>query len=223
MAQRTKANYKAALILFIAVLATIARLESFSSTLGYLAGGLVFPLVYFKQEKIIKAFAVLAVVFVFAIPTAAKIMDAHKMVGSVPVIAGAASDFRLYIWDYAAEQAYKKPIFGWGMNSTKSYPVQESDYVQGGRNPLPLHPHNNTLQIWLELGAVGLVIFAAFLYFALIRIPQVMQDKLVMASGAALFANYFVIGQTAYGIWQNWWIAGGILALAFLKLTTSKS
>lgn len=219
----SKEKLKYANILFIAILLTIIRLDSFSTVLGFIIGGIVFTIVFYKGKKLLKIFAILAVVGVFTFAGAAKIMDANELVGNVPVVPGAASNIRLYIWDYAAEQAYKKPIFGWGFNSSRNYPVLESDYVDGGRSPLPLHPHNNTLQVWLELGAVGLVMFAAFLSLTLLRIAETSSGAYIMAIYTSLFVNYFVIGQTGYGIWQNWWVASGLIAASLLKLnTTSK-
>jgi len=210
---------KAALAIFIAVLLTLFRLDSLSTVLGFLvSGAFIFPFVYYKGQKALKALSILAVVGVFSFAAVAAMIDAHKMVGNVPVIPGAASDNRLYIWDYSAKQALKKPVFGWGLNSSRSYPVLESDYVQGGRSPLPLHPHNNTLQVWLELGVVGLVIFSAFLWLILTRIAKTIYEPYMLASCTALFANYFLIGQTGYGIWQGWLIGSGILAAAFLKI-----
>jgi len=210
---------KSALALFTVVFLTVLRLDSFSTVIGFFIGGVfIFPIVYYKGQKALKVFATLAVIGVFAFAVAASVMNAHKLVGNVPTVPGAASDIRLYIWDYSAKQALKKPIFGWGLNASRSYPVQESDYVQGGRSPLPLHPHNNTLQIWLELGVVGLFIFSAFLVLILLRISKTIQDPYMMASCTALFVNYFLIGQTAYGMWQTWFIGSGILAAIFLKI-----
>lgn len=217
-----KGQYKAAVLFFCVVLATLARLESLSTVMGFVAGGFVaFPLVYFKGKNVLRIFAVLTVVGVFSVAAGTAMMDANKIVGSVPVVPGAASNIRIYIYDYAAKQAMKKPVFGWGFNSSRHYPVKESEYVDGGRSPLPLHPHNNTLQVWLELGAVGLVVFATFLSLVLLRIKNSEYKPHVMATSTALFTNYFVMGQTGYGIWQNWWVAGGILAASFLMLSVS--
>jgi hypothetical protein len=212
-----------AIAFFSMVLLTITRLDSLSAVIGFFIGGtLVFPSVYYKGQKALKIFAILAVIGVFSFAALASIINAHQLVGNVPVVPGAASDIRLYIWDYSAKQALKKPIFGWGLNASRSYPVLESEYVQGGRSPLPLHPHNNTLQIWLELGVFGMILFAAFLWLILINIAKTIPDTYMMASCAALFANYFLIGQTGYGIWQGWFLGSGILAAIFLKIAITR-
>lgn len=213
-----KERKKTALLYFVVTLATLARLESFSAVISFVISGIVIlPLVYYKGKKILHIFAVLAVIGVFAVALAAQMMDAHKMVGNVPVVPGAASDYRLYIWDYAAKQAIKKPFLGWGFNASRSYPVLAGDMLPNGRHPLPLHPHNNVLQIWLELGLVGLVMFAALLYYSLRGIAKI-TGQMNMAICSAFLANYFIIGQIGYGIWQNWWLASFIIALVLLQL-----
>ncbi len=30
--------------------------------------------------------------------------------------------------------------------------------------------------------------------------------------------QYFIIGQIGYGVWQNWWVASGIIATSFLRI-----
>jgi hypothetical protein len=55
----------------------------------------------------------------------------------------------------------------------------------------------------------------------LLRISNAKYPPYAIASFTALFANYFVIGQTGYGIWQNWWVGSAILASAFLLLSAS--
>lgn len=211
-------KYKIAVVFVIAIFLTIIQLDSLSSIIGLAIGSIIFVLVYFMGQKILKILSVFAVCGVFIVAFAAKNLDADKVIGNVPAIPGAASNMRLYIWDYTAKQAYKKPFFGWGFNASRNYPVEKKDYVDGGRSPLPLHPHNNVLQIWLELGAVGLALFAAFLFFSLRQISKMDTPPYVMASCAALFSDYFIIGETGFGIWQNWWVCSGILAMFFLNL-----
>jgi O-antigen ligase len=220
----TKYNFKYAVLLTFAVFTTIARLESTSSVLGFfLAATVAFPLVYYKGKTALKAFGILAVIAIFGLAFVAKVMDAKQLAQVLPEIPGAASNYRLYIWDYEAEQAYKKPFFGWGLNSSRSYDHQPNPYIDFERYHPPSHPHNNTLQIWLELGLVGLAIFAAFLYFILLNIPYSKEQRYISGCCAAIVASYFVIGQTGYGVWQNWLIATGLLAFVLLQLCSERT
>jgi O-antigen ligase len=69
----------------------------------------------------------------------------------------------------------------------------------------PLHPHNAPLQILLELGAVGAAIVFALLMLLCGRIAGLSRPDRVC--GQALFVGTLAIACTAYGLWQNQWLA----------------
>jgi O-antigen ligase len=73
---------------------------------------------------------------------------------------------------------------------------------------LPLHPHNNALQVWLELGAVGAVLAAALV--ALLMLAAGASPVAPAALGAAVAGA--ITGQLSFGAWQAWWIASVVLA-----------
>lgn len=128
---------------------------------------------------------------------------------------------RLLIWDFTAERIAQRPIFGWGMDSSRAIPggtlrTDEATRVAFGLTSpaahhwfihaqmLPLHPHNLALQVWLELGAVGAVLMAMLLAMLALacRTPA--------ACGA--YAAALVISMLSYGAWQYWWVSGLLLA-----------
>jgi O-antigen ligase len=82
---------------------------------------------------------------------------------------------------------------------------------------LPLHPHNAVLQVWLELGGVGVLLGFGALAFTLgaaFRAPDLAHrvSRAVLAAGAAAGISVALI---SFGIWQEWWIASlGLLAAA---------
>lgn len=206
-----------AILLGLPVLLAIHRLESTSAMLGLVLGFIIAGVVY-KFGRIVIKIMMIGVVFgVIAIPAITTVTTAEQLNNILPVIPGAASTYRLYIWDFAGNKALEKPIFGWGFDASRKVPVLSSDLFLGGKTPMPLHPHNNTMQIWLELGIVGLLLFIAFLTSILYNIGNC-TSRLYMSCGAGLFSTYFIIGQVGYGIWQNWWIAGGLLATGFLLI-----
>jgi O-antigen ligase len=221
-----------ALALFAVTFLTVLRLESQSAPVALSLAAAAFAFTIFTGRKGISIMMVLAVLAIPAIAITAKIMNPATMFTTLPNIPNSASEYRLYIWDFAAEKAYEKPFFGWGFNAARSFPVKESEFVLGGRHPMPLHPHNNILQIWLETGIVGLVIFAAFLLSLMQRVKDVPSIYIAPASqaaektplrknlGAALFigliVTYFVIGAIGYGMWQNWWLGSILICLWFM-------
>jgi O-antigen ligase len=69
---------------------------------------------------------------------------------------------------------------------------------------LPLHPHNQALQIWLELGGVAAVIVAIFGGVILNRFSAA---RIAEAPLFGLVTSYLVFAFLSFGVWQNWWIA----------------
>lgn len=233
-------NRKRALAVILAIVSVMAlmRLESQSSVVAIIMGLLAYGFVSLSGRRGISVIMLLAVLAVPAVAVTAKVMEPAHMFKIIPQIPNSASEIRLYIWDFAAGKAAEKPVFGWGFNASRSIPVSEKDYVLNGRHPLPLHPHNNVLQVWLETGIVGLVLFTLFLLAIMQRtkdfeslescrtsfkeanlahkICRITANNSQRALAMGLVTTYFTIGQTGFGIWQSWWVACGILSSAFL-------
>ena len=102
-----------------------------------------------------------------------------------------------------------KPFAGHGFFSSR-YMSQELRQTLRGTNYqyMPLHPHNSILQVWLELGIIGIIIFLVFIKVLLNKI-YFYHKKNSLTSALALFSflQILVTGQIAYGFWQIWWIA----------------
>ena len=117
---------------------------------------------------------------------------------------------RRVIWSFSKEKILEKPIFGHGIFSSKvigdQYKIKNIDNKI--LPAIPLHPHNNILQIWLELGAVGIILFYIFLCILINKIYQIkkINSQYAALSLASLF-QIFLIGQFSYGFWQIWWIS----------------
>jgi O-antigen ligase len=73
---------------------------------------------------------------------------------------------------------------------------------------LPLHTHNNALQVWLELGLVGAVIATALIVAVMLAAGAM--PIAPAALGAAVAAA--VTGQLSFGAWQPWWVAAMLFA-----------
>ena len=73
---------------------------------------------------------------------------------------------------------------------------------------IPLHPHNSILQIWLELGFLGIILFYFFLFNIINKIYQIKKiNHQHAAFGLVSLFQIFLIGQFSYGFWQTWWIS----------------
>lgn len=144
---------------------------------------------------------------------------------------------RLYIWNFVGQNVFKKPLLGWGMNASRStlFSGRKTSFdipsTGSGGEPttahfenvelLPLHPHNVALQLWLELGFVGILLGIAFLFSFIIRTAPTLDSLLAnrfsyYGSLTAALTVYLV----SYGMWQSWWLAllGLVSIYAMLSL-----
>ena len=68
---------------------------------------------------------------------------------------------RRVIWSFSKENVLKEPLFGNGFYSSRK--LGESNEITNQDNiklpAIPLHPHNTTIQIWLELGLIGIALY----------------------------------------------------------------
>jgi O-antigen ligase len=114
---------------------------------------------------------------------------------------------RVEIWHFAAEKILERPILGYGLNASRHIPngAAVSKFQEPGKPLIPLHPHDAFLQIWLELGLVGVAIVTALLAMLLLRIGRLpaMTGRFALAGYAAAI----VVAGLAFGIWQSWWLA----------------
>ncbi len=140
---------------------------------------------------------------------------------------------RFIIWHTAQEYIFKKPLLGGGLNSTRflyskkdrvAYRVDnpETGLAWGVfSEPIPLHPHNAILQVWMELGLLGAVWFAVFLVTVLNQLRLLVLPRLETAACFAFFTSALTIESISYGAWQSWWLSGLWLSSALVVSTLS--
>lgn len=128
---------------------------------------------------------------------------------------------RLDIWALTISKVGDRPLIGWGFNASRNVPEGDAHYylrnrsgtVVGQGNRLPLHPHNGSLQAWLELGLPGALGFAAL--FALTALRTGRQTEPASAAAALGAVGAAVpIWLLSFGIWQSWWMS--VLTLTVL-------
>jgi exopolysaccharide production protein ExoQ len=142
---------------------------------------------------------------------------------------------RIFMWEEISSAIMNKPIFGHGFDFAsfcKSPTLLCNHYVtevlqtrfkeltplitySGGGKVCDgsllfgIHPHNGFLQIWLELGGIGILLFSIFmaLFYRLIQ-----HNRLAVA----MLGFYAIIFSISFNMWQNWMIATlwlGVLCL----------
>jgi O-antigen ligase len=108
---------------------------------------------------------------------------------------------RMGYWSHAIDWIRLRPVRGWGLEASRMFGPG-----------IVMHPHNNPLQIWLELGGIGAVAAAAFWGVTLSRLSRP-APSLAAAATAACAAAYMLFGVN-FGVWEEWWLAvGGLIAM----------
>ena len=135
-------------------------------------------------------------------------------------LAVASAVHRLEIWSYVSGRIAEKPVVGWGLDASRRLPGKQGHIdievrAPGGDTPttisrverLPLHPHSNPLQWWVELGLPGAIIGAALVLLMLRGIARTRASNPVLAAAVAQAGAAIVTACLAYGAWQSWWVA----------------
>lgn len=85
-----------------------------------------------------------------------------KMFGGPTSVAGSVI-YRMHIWEFVLHRIEERPLLGWSIGSSKQFgddtliTLHDANIGDLGE-PVPSHPHNAVLQIWLEMGAAGAVL-----------------------------------------------------------------
>lgn len=126
---------------------------------------------------------------------------------------------RYYIWKFVADNIWKRPIMGWGVDASRDMPggtevvaievpVPWRAMAVGFRSErLPLHPHNMSLQWWLELGGIGVALGLALILALAQRVAELPFHPSARAIAMSCLASGFVVSQVTYGAWQTWMIS----------------
>jgi O-antigen ligase len=119
---------------------------------------------------------------------------------------------RAYVWDFVLDRVRERPLLGWGMDASASMPnFGVAPFFKFQDHVIPLHPHSVGLQLWLELGLIGVLLALPpllLLWRRLARASWPGSAFLVATAGAVLVA-----GGLSVGLWQSRWLGLECLAL----------
>lgn len=206
----------AALLLCATVMMVLSQTASGAAILGAVAGGLMAALAL-THRRVGRALLVVATIVVLAGSTlAANELARHDWQNAEWLVSSARH--RVDIWNYTADLIAQKPLTGWGFDASRAVTKARPAENAGKWQMLPLHPHNAPLQILFELGAIGAAIVFVLLMLLVGRIEGL--SKPARVCGQALFMSTLAIACTAYGLWQNQWLATMFSVVLLIPLTT---
>ena len=183
-------------------------------------------LVYWLHGTGIKILGVLAVLGTLAAPLLpAQLPDPLKPRVSESMTALPHSALhRIVIWQNTARLIQDAQVLGHGLDTSRSFygsndirkyvyfPDKPDHRWVGEFQPIPLHPHNGILQVWLELGGAGALILACLFLAILWSIARRLPSQVDQAVSAGLLTSVVCIVCLGFGIWQNWLLGAWIIA-----------
>ncbi len=206
-----------ALCLPAAVLAALAFLSSQSAGFGLLAGAATLALAasHRRAGRIVLIAATLGAMLISPLAGhkfyEAQLQDA----GWLPL----SAKHRIEIWHFTVQRIAEKPVLGWGFDAARHMNELAAKEEASGRNPIALHPHNAPLQILMELGIMGAILALALAWLLIQRLETLpRRDRLL---GQATYMAGLAISTTAFGFWQNQWLALLMTAALAVALTAS--
>jgi O-antigen ligase len=195
-------------LLLLPVLLATAAGDSETAILGAIIGVVVLPLAVVAPVVVRKAGLVLTLLALAVSPFVGTLAK-HALGATLhKVLANAHSDDRVNIWLSFEAMVQQKWLLGNGFGASLN--LQNAAAAKLIKPELVTllgasHPHNAFLQLWVELGLVGALLFAALtviLFSAVSRMVQQLQPYaltcIAVVAGIAL---------VSHGAWQAWWMA----------------
>jgi len=193
------------LMLAMVTLMVIYGLVGTVAKLALGVGIVLAVLLYVAPRHTARLAAILCVLIIITAPLTfarlAQLQDVTEMAETVKFSAW----HRLMIWSFAGDRIAERPLGGWGLDVARAIPGADEPIAEG-RVWLPLHPHNAAIQVWLELGVPGAVLFALIIAWLWLTLGADPWPRLFTAATGASLISAFVAAIGAYGIWQEWWI-----------------
>jgi O-antigen ligase len=143
--------------------------------------------------------------FEFVIPTS--LIDAHRQ----------------FIWGFSIEKFKLKPFFGYGQDTSnfiEGGQIEIGSQYTGDMNFIPSHPHNFLVELLLETGIVGTLLFVILIFTI---------NHKIWKKNPSNFLKFFLITFNAYfwgaslvnfSFWLGWWQGSYYLILSFIASKT---
>jgi O-antigen ligase len=183
-------------------------MESLSAQLGYVAGLMTFLLVRAMPRFFPLFLLVAAPVLFFVMPFLTMWLLQQPITINHLAELRDISSGRILIWPALLEAASGHDWLGSGMKVSNLFVIPKATLAAIPLDATPLHPHHSMLQIWLELGVVGLGLVSIALGLLLRRLRANFAPS--HPAQAAIYATviaYLGAGFSSFSIWQNWWQA----------------
>jgi O-antigen ligase len=196
--------------LLAALLAVAGR--STTAPVALLCGAAGYGLAVFWPRHVARVATLAVTLMAVTLPVWLRIAAAHRagLAGHIK----ASGMHRLEIWDYMTARVMERPLLGWGLAAANAVPIRPAELAHY-RFVVPqgVYPHQQWLELWLELGVVGALLALALALLVLGRIARL--PPRTRAFGFAAFAAALAVSFSNFEITtDSWWAA--LAGTAFL-------
>ena len=214
-----KAKY---FLITIMTLSTLLMLSLTQSQSGQMAFALGVLMMFVFPHRYKHAYSILSILIICAMLLTPWIVDMLYPLliddaQTIPWLKDGYASNRIEIWNFVMKYAQNSPLYGYGIEATRNI-IFTHDQLHHN-SPTVLHPHNFSIQLWMEFGIVGITLGAILFTFLIDKISQldIQSRKIIIA----VFVATLSVASIGYGLWQSWWL-GEFLFLISLCLIVSK-
>lgn len=205
------------LILSCLILLTLCQTAFY----GLVLGSMMFVLSYFMPFWVTRIGMIASYTFLIFSPAFYTHIVSSSMLAESPYFRWLINRnlFHRYLsWEYYSNKFFEKPFLGWGVESSRYLPTDLA--LAPGYDHL-MHPHNNSIQVYAELGLIGGILYALFFSSLFFLVGKHVKDRLSVAVCNATITFGFVGAEITHNAWRNYWLSlvaltAGLIIL-FLK------
>jgi|GEM_PF-1738716 len=192
---------RVAVILMVAAAVIVSRSDSALLAIG--AGLLVTSMALISTRLAAIGVIVVGAAAFVAMPMTVQVMADLATETGVDAIVDLSTERRLEFWQAFSDAAMKHPIVGWGLESSRYFGIWDIPGVDWTLGPVH-HPHNPILQIWVELGAIGVALAGAIMLGIVLAVSKLPGRRQSFAYGA--ITATLAVSSVSHGAWQSWWM-----------------
>ena len=120
---------------------------------------------------------------------------------SVPLPSAIIFLMRGEIWDAVGRKVLESPLFGYGLESARYLDHLDLQMRYFPKNVVH-HPHNMVLQIWLDIGFIGIAILLGLIFYAWKFVHNSKRSDLPpLLAGLTMMAVFVLV---THSVWQAW-------------------
>ena len=189
-------------VAFAAILAASGfvslQFGQFANTLGFAAGLAAFLAAFAAPRATLVVVPAGLLLWLLAAPFATPLLASAVDAEALPYSWNA----RVEIWTYVSERTFEHPWVGHGLDAGRAHLPE-----------VPVHPHSASLQVWFELGLVGVSLAALSLIAGARELVRRFGDNRPAAAAAAgTLAAIGVVANLSFNLWAEWWLASFFIA-----------